>query len=116
MEGKEDPEYEVIPNKNTKGKYTMRKRKVNLPVEEETPAPVKEEMKEEPAVEEQEEGEPDPGYYFNPYNPYMFQDYQMMLNKMMVEQMKMMRREMKYATKKREKLKDKSKKIYLLFY
>ena len=30
MEGKEDPEYEVIPSKTTKGKYTVRKRKVNL--------------------------------------------------------------------------------------
>ena len=116
MEGKEDPEYEVIPSKTTKGKYTVRKRKVNLPVEEESPAPPKEEKKEEVPVEENEEGEADPGYYFNPYNPYMFQDYQMMLNKMMVEQMKMMRREMKYATKKREKLKDKSKRIYNLLY
>ena len=60
MEGKEDPEYEVIPNKNTKGKYPVRKRKVNLPVEEETPEPAKDEKKEE-VPEEKEEGEPDPG-------------------------------------------------------
>ena len=65
MEGKEDPEYEVIPSKTTKGKYTVRKRKVNLPVEEEPPAPPKEEKKEEVPVEENEEGEADPGYYFN---------------------------------------------------
>ena len=26
MEGREDPEYEVIPNKNTKGKYIVRKK------------------------------------------------------------------------------------------
>ena len=45
MEGKEDPEYEVIPSKTTKGEYTVRKRKVNLPVEEEPPAPIKVEVK-----------------------------------------------------------------------
>ena len=45
MEGKEDPEYEGIPSKTTKGKYTVRKRKVNLPIEEEPPAPPKEEKK-----------------------------------------------------------------------
>ena len=33
MEGKEDPEYDIIPSKTTKGKYTVRKRKVSLPVE-----------------------------------------------------------------------------------
>ena len=38
----------------------------------------------------------------------MFQNYQMMLNRMMVEQMKLMRKQMKF--------KDKSKKIYNLLY
>ena len=82
MEGKEDPDYEVIPSKTTKGKYTVRKRKVSLPVEHEDSPIVPEEKKEEVLVEK-EEKEPDPGQYFNPYNPYMFEDYQMMLNKMM---------------------------------
>ena len=51
MEGKEDPEYEVIPSKTTKGKYTVRKRKVNLPVEVEEEKPAIEpkiETKDEP--------------------------------------------------------------------
>ena len=42
----------------------------------------------------------------------MFQDYQMMLNKMMIEQMKMMRQQIKYSTKKQQKLKGKSQRIY----
>ena len=108
IDGKEDPEYEVIPSKTTKGKYTVSKRKVNLPVEveEEKPSIIepKEDNKEEP--EEKVEGDMN---YFNPYNPYIFQDYQMMMNKMFVEHMK-------YENKKREKLKDKSKKIYNLLY
>ena len=45
MEGKEDPDYEVIPSKITKGKYTVRKRKVNLPVEEEPQAPLRKKRK-----------------------------------------------------------------------
>ena len=107
MEGKEDPEYEVIPNKSIKGKYTVRKRKVNLPVEEKKP-PVKIEDDEETVIEskeEKEDDEPDPGQYFNQYNPYMFQDYQMMMNKMLVEQMQLMRQQMKYQNKKRDKTK-----------
>ena len=56
MEGKEDPEYEVIPNKNTKGKYTVRKRKVNLPVEKEEPQ-VEIESKEETKESEPEQDE-----------------------------------------------------------
>ena len=118
MEGKEDPEYEVIPNKNTKGKYTVRKRKVNLPVEKEEPQveiESKEETKESEPEQDQKESL-EQGQYFNPYNPYMFQDYQMMMNKMLVEQMKLMRQQMKYQNKKREKLKTKSKKIYDLLY
>ena len=83
MEGKEDPKYEVIHTKTTKDKYSVRKRNVNLPIEieEETPIEPKEKKKEEAPAEE----EADPGNYFNPYNPYMFQEYQVMLNRMMVE-------------------------------
>ena len=68
----------------------MRKRK--LPVEVEPPTPPKEEKKEETPDElTSEKIDADSGYYFHHYNLYMFQDYRMMLNKMMVEQMKMKR-------------------------
>ena len=115
MEGNTDPDYEVIPSKTQKGKYTVRKRKVSLPTNEDIPKseppadtpvedkPVEEEVKEEAPPQEMPQM-----YYPTDY----FAEYQMLLNKMMIEQMKMMRREMKHSQKKQLKMKDKSQKIY----
>ena len=51
-----DPNYEVIPSKTTTGKYTIRRRKVSLPVEEHTEEPQQEPIEEqEPHVEVAEE-------------------------------------------------------------
>ena len=114
LEGKIDSEYEVIPSKTTKGKYTVRKRKVALPQSDNLqPAPVEESKEEnpapEPAAPEPEEDELEPEQYGG-YN--MYQEYQMMLNKMMIEQMKMMRKQIKYNNKKQKKLKGKSRQVF----
>ena len=117
MEGNTDPDYEVIPSKTQKGKYTVRRRKVSLPANEDiqksetppSPEPVEEQAD---TGERQEDSEEIPDYPFRGYNPYMINDYQMMLNKMMIEQMKMLRQEVKHSQKKQQKLKGKSQKIY----
>ena len=116
IEGNTDPDYEVIPSKTQKGKYTVRKRKVSLPPvkdnkepEVPSPEPIEEQADTGDKPEEQEEI---PDYPFYGYNPYLQNDYQMMLNKMMIEQMKMMRQQMKYTKKKQDKMKGRSKQIY----
>ena len=115
QEGKVDPDYEVIPSKTQKGKYTVRRRKVSLPVAEpqqqETSEPQQQSQEVKQGTDEEEEDEEQEFPQYN-YNPYMYQDYQMMLNKMMIEQMKMMRQQMKYSNKKQQKLKGKSQRIY----
>ena len=50
-EGKINPDYEVIPNKNQKGKYTVRRRKVSLPADQN--------VQDAPAAEPAEENQPD---------------------------------------------------------
>lgn len=112
-----DPNYEVIPSKTTTGKYTIRRRKVSLPVEEHTEEPQQEPAEEqEQHVEVAEEQDPYtndamfyPGYKLN--KNAMFREMQMQMNRMFIEQMKMMRQQVKYAEKKREKMKTKSKRI-----
>ena len=56
-----DPNFEVIPSKNTEGRYTIRKRKVPLPVPEQTTdAQPQEQIEVQEQPEEQEEPEVDP--------------------------------------------------------
>ena len=69
LEGKVDSEYEVIPSKTTKGKYTVRKRKVALPSSDPAPPPAEENQGEntehEPEQEPEEDDDEVPDY--NPY-------------------------------------------------
>ena len=114
QEGKINPDYEVIPNKNQKGKYTVRRRKVSLPADQnvqDAPAaePVADEQPEEVAEFQ------DDSAYFPSYKMKknaMFRELQMEMNKMFIEQMKMMRQQIKHENKKRQKLKDKSQMVY----
>ena len=112
-EGKLDPDYEVIPSQTQKGKYTVRKRKVSLPISD-VPESTPVQPQEQAPVQEQNDEDSDSEDENIPYqyNQYMYQDYQMMLNKMIIEQMKMMRQQMKYSNKKQQKLKGKSQRIY----
>ena len=126
QEGIQDPEYEVIPNKTTKGKYTIRKRKVPLP--EDAPKeeqPVTDEQPE--TVPQNSEEPPEEPTVPEDYNPYlddqnylpsfkmnknaMFREMQMQINRMFIENMKMMRSQLKQSERKRLKLKEKSGKI-----
>ena len=122
QEGIMDPEYEVIPNKTTKGKYTIRKRKVPLPTEppkEDTPqeeTPAEEQPQQPEGTEEQEDYNPyfdDQNYMpsFKMNKNAMFREMQMMMNRMFIENMKMMRQQVKQTEKKRMKLKEKNAKI-----
>ena len=112
-----DPDYEVIPSKNTEGRYTIRRRKVPLPVPEQQPEqqPEQEQPQEQP---EQEEPEMDPYLDDRAYIPQyklnknaMFREMQLQMNRMMIENMKLMRQQVKATEKKRQKLKEKSKKM-----
>ena len=109
-EGKTNPDYEVIPSKTQKGKYTVRKRKVSLPENTQEPEP-------EPEPPEQPQQEEDDLMNYSPYYPQfneeiMYRQYQAQLNQMMLEQMKLLRQNMKYSTYKQQKIKDKTNKIY----
>jgi hypothetical protein len=128
--GKPDPNYDVIPSKSQKGKYTIRRK---LPAEnkktvEEKPT---EETKAEPSAEdipntadmEAEEELNDEAYnqylddaYYTPKTKLtknaMFREMQLMLNKIMLEQMKMLRRDQKRTEAKRKKYGTKTKKIH----
>ena len=112
-----DPNYEVIPSKTTVGRYTIRKRKVTLPVSEQEHQEVPQiEQPPEQPPEEQEEENPylnDASYFpaFKMNKNAMFREMQMQMNRMFIEQMKMMRQQVKQTEKKREKLKNKSKRI-----
>ena len=115
-EGKVNPDYEVIPSKNQKGKYTVRKRKVSLPADKDVqdappnqPEPVEEEPVEDTPVFQNDDS----------YIPArkmrkneMFRELQMEMNKMFIEQLKMMRQNIKHQDKKRQKLKNKSQAVY----
>ena len=107
--GIEDPDYEVIPSKTTKGKYTVRKRK-HEPVEEanEEPAVENKEIIEEPANIEEPEVDDQSSSMFNPMA--YLQEYQLQVNKLLIEQMKALRVSNKYMLKKQNKYKDRQKK------
>ena len=117
-----DPDYEVIPSKNTEGRYTIRKRKVQLPVPDQpTDENQNQEQPQEETQNQEEYTEPeieDPYLDDRAYLPQyklnknaMFRELQIQMNKMMIENMKLMRQQIKNTEKKRQKLKEKSKKM-----
>ena len=118
-----DPNFEVIPSKNTEGRYTIRKRKVPLPVPEQqegqpTDAQQQEQPESQEQPEEQQYQEMDPYMDDRAYLPQyklnknaMFRELQIQMNRMMIENMKLMRQQVKATEKKRQKLKEKSKRM-----
>ena len=123
--GIQDKEYEVIPSKNQKGRYTIRRRKENIEGE-----PAEEQPPQEPSVVvESDDSEEEPlkdipeepkilntNFDENMFNPYMYiQEYQMALNRMMVEQMKSLRQTNKYLMKKQKKYKERQQQIRNIF-
>jgi hypothetical protein len=123
------PDYDIIPNKNIKGKYTVRGRKVTLPVKEgeelpkegEEPKPTTEEdpliLQEQPQVITDETYNPfDDGELYLPPGAMktgeVFREMQLQLNRVFLENMKMMRKDLKYQKLKHDKYKQKTKKIY----
>ena len=113
--GVDNPDYEVIPSKTTKGKYTVRKKRVVQEEEEPKEEPQAEEEQEEQNEEESEEPEVDDqtSGMFNPYA--YFQEYQLQLNRLMIEQMKALRQNNKYMAKKQMKYKERQKQIRDIF-
>ena len=113
--GIQDPDYEVIPSKTTKGKYTVRKRKAEVvdnteepKIEQEEPVDnIQNEDDNDIEVDDQQEG------MFNPMA--YFQEYQLQVNKLLIEQMKALRINNKYLHKKQAKYKDRQKKLYNVF-
>ena len=118
-DGKVDPDYEVIPSKTTKGKYTVRKRKQSIvppPQEEEKVPEEKPDIKPlKTDTEEEEDAEVDDqtSSMFNPLA--YFQEYQLQVNKLLIEQMKALRQNNKYLTKKQQKYKERQKQIRNIF-
>ena len=117
-EGKTNPDYEVIPSKTQKGKYTVRKRKVSLPVTEDTVdeyADIPDDNTAEEPTENDEEPEMmqnyNPSYYMPRANNF-FEQYQFQMNQMFLEQMKLMRQNIKWNKRKQDKIKGKTQKIY----
>ena len=116
-EGKINPDFEVIPSKTQKGKYTVRRRKVPLPSNEnvQNTPPVPEPVEEQHEEKISPESFQDDASYFPSYKMKknaMFRELQMEMNKMFIEQMKMMRQQIKHENRKRQKLKDKSQMVY----
>ena len=112
-EGKTNPDYEVIPSKTQKGKYTVRKRKVSLPSEENNVAAQDAPAQENTEPEDTQDEDPDNFPYYPQFNEeMMYRQYQAQLNQMMLEQMKLLRQNMKYSKYKQQKIKDKTNKIY----
>lgn len=110
--GIQDPDYEVIPSKTTKGKYTVRKRKQET-MEEQEPV-VEKENTEEPEINiEEPEVDDQSNSMFNPIA--YLQEYQLQVNKLLIEQMKALRVSNKYMMKKQTKYKDRQKKIRDIF-
>jgi hypothetical protein len=123
-----NPDFDIIPNKNVKGKYTVRKRKVPLSVRKEGDLPPVE--GEQPPVSEEQPltFEKDETVTDDTYNPFaddelyipgggmkqgeMFREMQLQINRMMLEQMKMMRHQQKDQMTKHNKYKEKTKKVY----
>ena len=111
--GVNDPEYEVIPSKTIKGKYTVRKRKV-----EETPKQLaqEEEPQQEEAPPQEEEEDVVDDQTNSMFNPYAyFQEYQLQVNRLLIEQMKALRQNSKYMMKKQQKYKQRQKTIRNIF-
>jgi hypothetical protein len=131
-DGKPDPNYDVIPSKNQPGKYTIRKKLAeNAPEKPGTGEKIAdantETLKDISVPEKQEtdnniispepiEEEPYDDEYFMPKmglsKAGMFREMQLQLNKMMLEQLKILRRDQKATEKKRKKYAAKSKKIH----
>ena len=112
-EGKTNPDYEVIPSKTQKGKYTVRKRKISLPSEENNVAAQDAPAQENTEPEDTQDEDPDNFPYYPQFNEeMMYRQYQAQLNQMMLEQMKLLRQNMKYSKYKQQKIKDKTNKIY----
>ena len=111
--GVNDPEYEVIPSKTIKGKYTVRKRKAEETPEQ--PAQEEEPQQEEAPPQEEEEDVVDDqtNSMFNPYA--YFQEYQLQVNRLLIEQMKALRQNSKYMMKKQQKYKQRQKTIRNIF-
>ena len=114
--GIENPDYEVIPSKTTKGKYTVRKKKSDMSMSEapsepmEQQPPIKEvpkEVEDDIEVDDMEDG------MFNPIA--YLQEYQLQVNKLLIKQMKALRVSNKYMMKKQNKYKDRQKKIRDIF-
>ena len=116
--GVNDPEYEVIPSKTIKGKYTVRKRKAEVFGDQQTEEPQQEvsgdQQAEAPPQEEEEDVVDDQtNSMFNPYA--YFQEYQLQVNRLLIEQMKALRQNSKYMLKKQEKYKQRQKTIRNIF-
>ena len=121
--GKETPGYEVIPSKTTKGKYTVRRKKEETPAE---PAPVTTpETETETVAETEDAGETVTDESYNPYTDddnyipsyklnknAMFREMQMQMNRMFIEQMKVLRQWQKQTIRKQDKIKTRTKRIH----
>ena len=112
--GVNDPEYEVIPSKTIKGKYTVRKRKAEETPEQPAQEVSGDQQAEEPQQEEEEDVVDDQtNSMFNPYA--YFQEYQLQVNRLLIEQMKALRQNSKYMMKKQQKYKQRQKTIRNIF-
>ena len=120
--GVNDPEYEVIPSKTIKGKYTVRKRKAEESSDQQAETPEQvvlhevsgDQQAEEPQQEEEEDVVDDQtNSMFNPYA--YFQEYQLQVNRLLIEQMKALRQNSKYMMKKQQKYKQRQKTIRNIF-
>ena len=112
--GVSDPDYEVIPSKTIKGKYTVRKRKAEEVPEQ--PAQEEEPQREEQQQEEEEEAQEIDDQTNSMFNPYAyFQEYQLQVNRLLIEQMKALRQNSKYMMKKQQKYKQRQKTIRDIF-
>jgi len=119
--GKPEPDYEVIPSKNQPGKFTIRRKvpTTSLPNIEEH---VDEHAQEGPATTTTIDEEEVEYNAFNDDNLYMpqssvsqyemFCQMQMMMNKMFVEQFKVLRKDQKRTEKKRKLIGQKAKTIH----
>ena len=112
--GVNDPEYEVIPSKTIKGKYTVRKRKAEESSDQQAETPEEPQQEEAPPQEEEEDVVDDQtNSMFNPYA--YFQEYQLQVNRLLIEQMKALRQNSKYMMKKQQKYKQRQKTIRNIF-
>ena len=118
--GVNDPEYEVIPSKTIKGKYTVRKRKAEetpeQPAQEVSGDQQAEEPQQEEAPPQEEEEDVVDDQTNSMFNPYAyFQEYQLQVNRLLIEQMKALRQNSKYMMKKQQKYKQRQKTIRNIF-